>query len=113
MTAKKDDKPKRRKQVPIPIVGVRGSETMVSAPKVIVVGGATVLALSPSGPGRGSPVDDLSGGVGTAVESAKHALRNSWESGNAKKALIALGGMALFGKAIDRRFPGFPIKFGK
>lgn len=114
MAAKKDDKPKRKAPIPIPIVGVRGSSTLISAPKAIVAGGAALLAVAEPIPGHASPVQaSLDQGLAAGVERAKLALRESWDNGNGKIAAGALALMALFGASIDRRSKGFPIRFGR
>lgn len=109
------DKPKRKKVDSVPIIGVRGSGTMISAPKAVVLGGAGLLVATPPPGAANSPLDDLmETGLADGIERLRFAAERSLGKGGVgRKALVALGGMALFGKAIDRRFPGFPIKFGK
>ena len=119
MTAKKDDKPKRRAPDPIPVVGVRGSATKISGPKTILAGGAGLVAVTAPAGRAESPLDILlkgkasGGGLAKAVEQGELRLRQSLSTGSGKLALAALGGMVLFGKAIDRRMPDFPIRFGR
>ena len=115
MTAKKDDKPKRKAPDPIPVVGVRGSGSMISAPKAIAAGGAALLVAGrTAASGANSPlVAAQNVGLQEGIDRVKLALRESWDSGNAKLAVGLLGGMALFGKAIDKRFRDFPIRFGR
>ena len=120
MTAKKDDKPKRRAPDPIPLIGVRGSSTKISAPKALVAVGAVALATSPAPNRVGTPLEFAQGkhgpggigiGVSEFMNSVEQALTTSGSRG--QLALAALAGMALFGKAIDRRAREFPIRFGR
>ncbi|MCJ2531784.1 MAG: hypothetical protein LN413_05715 [Candidatus Thermoplasmatota archaeon] len=120
--AKDKDKPKRKAPDPLPLIGVRGSSSMISLPKTIVVGGAALVATSPRPGHNASPLTVASGkdtfegatgpsaGVRLAVENVVVALRESPVARIAGGVLI--GGL-LFGKQIDKRFPGFPIRLGK
>jgi len=115
----KNDKPKKRAPDPIPVVGVRGSATKISAPKTILAGGAGLVAVTAPA-GRAESALDVflkgkakGGGLAAAVDQAELRLRQSLSTGSGKLALGALAGMVLFGKAIDRRMPEFPIRFGR
>lgn len=106
------------KKDPIPIIGVRGSDYAVSAPKAVLLGSAVVVATTTL-PGEAlSPVDRLitktGGGTGfqAALDNVKRSVSRSWNAGNGKLVAIGLGAMALFGKKIDKSVK-LPVKFGK
>lgn len=113
MTAKKDDKPKRKAPVPIPVVGVRGSSTKVSLAKVAgVVGGVSVAGVAPSGRAKSAFGALADGNTERSVNTLMERAREIWSRHGTK---IALGGAAalLFGAAFDRRHPDLPIRLGK
>ena len=105
------------KKEAIPIIGVRGSDTNISAAKTVVVGGATLLGFSKIPGDTNSPVM-----IAVKTQDTKLALsrlgvaaQRSWDSGHGKVAVAALGTMAVFGKKIDKALRRFhlPIKFGR
>lgn len=104
------DKPKRKKPDPIPVIGVRGSSTKVSAVKVAgVAGAASVLLIAP----RGHNVPALHSsrdfeGVATVAQRRASEIWNRYGT----KILIVGGAIALFGKAFDRRYKDFPVRLG-
>jgi hypothetical protein len=99
---------------PLPLIGVRGSETAISAPKAVIAGGVALLVGAKSTATVVSPLSaTVEHGLQNGLDNLKKAVRASWETGNGKMAAAALAGMAVFGKAIDKRFKGFPIKFGR
>lgn len=115
MTAKKNDKPKRRRPDPIPIVGVRGSGTKISAPKAVLAGSAIALVAGKSPGETLSPIGQLGsegGGLDDAIVTLERRVIHAWNDGRGKLAVGLLAGLALFGKAIDKRTRDFPIKFG-
>lgn len=110
------------KKEPIPIIGVKGSETAISAPKALVAVGVTAPAILDSAARSGvSPIDVLTGkysdavynGAGGAVRLWWDGVRREIATPRGKLAILALGGMIVFGKKIDQRFRGLPVKFGK
>lgn len=117
---KKSSKKGRRRPEPIPLVGVRGSSTMVSAPKVILAAGAITLATTPTPGTTFSPLEVLqgkgtyAGGTG-AVAAVRYLVENRVVNigKTGKTAAIVLGIMAVVGKKFDRRFRDFPIRLGK
>jgi len=108
------------KKVPLPVIGIRGSETAVSVPKATIIAGVGVMATKPS-LGQGyTPVQvalgSVSGKYGKGpvaglrylADAVLGALRTNR---NAQAATVLAAGSAVFGKHIDRRLRGFPLKF--
>ena len=119
MTAKKEDKPKRKAPDPIPLIGVRGSSTKISLVKTAgVVAGAGLVAVASERVPL-SALDELAVGGRTLGESANQAsqrimerAREIWDNHSGK---IIGGGLlvGLFGKRFDKRYPDFPIRLGR
>ena len=118
MTAKKDDKPKRKVPDPIPVIGVRGSGTKISLAKTaavvtgasltVVGAGAQLSALDQLGV-EGRPLGES---LDQASESVMLRAREIWDAHKGK--ILLGGGLALiFGKKFDRSHPDFPIRLGK
>lgn len=118
MTAKKDDKPKRRVPDPIPLIGVRGSSTKISLVKTVgVVAGAGLVAVA-SETVPASALDELSvsgrtfgESLGEAAERVQERAGEIWRN-HGTKIVVGGGLIALFGKAFDRRYRDFPVRLG-
>ena len=119
MAKKDDDKPKRKKVEPIPIIGVWGSSTKISLAKTAgAVAGVGLLAVAPAAV-PSSAVDELtvSGrAVGTSLQEATQRVQERageiWANHSGK--ILLGGGLALiFGKKFDRNHPDFPIRLGR
>ena len=111
MPAKKDDNPKRKAPDPIPVIGVRGSSTKVSAVKVAgVVGAASVLLITPAG--AAARALDRASDTERFLTVAQLRAREIWDR-HGTKILIGGGLIALFGKGFDRRYRDFPIRLGR
>ncbi len=105
---------KRPKIEPIPVIGVRGSATKVSAPKILLGGSAVIVGFDrPKGETTTALEEIGKGNLGGALAKMERRAAEAWKTGRGKAALALLGGFLLFGKAVDRRFKDFPIRFGR
>lgn len=105
------------KTEPIPLIGVRGSDTAISATKVLIAGSAVMVASAVPPNQAFSPVDralDKSkGGLDAAFAGMKANISESWKNGSGKVVAAVGVGLLVFGKKIDKRMRDFPIKFGR
>lgn len=105
------DKPKKKKVDPIPVIGVRGSSTKISAVKTAGVAGAMSIALiAPSG--RTLPAVGAERNLSDSLTVATERAKEIWDK-HGTKIIVGGGLIALFGAAFDRRYKDFPVRLGR